>query len=185
MKEDSRAQFVNRGNLLLGVLARAQDVIHTTYDHDFDFNQLHTFAVQIENHWGDPKTEDRGRQRAIESLSHKGSKLVGEDSADALVLLHGAVRGNQSFRTFFHSMPDYRFDTLGAPGAINSDLYEYDPGSLIIDVFDNKSRKVVFRGMGKDSLSGQLQYSEKKMDKAVKKILNKVPTKHQGEQHGG
>jgi Domain of unknown function (DUF4136) len=169
--------------LLLGAtFACAQDA-KTDYDHSFDFTQLHSFAVQIASHWGNPETEKRAEQRVIDTLTKKGWKQADEASADALVMLHGTTNGKQTFRSFYDKLPAYSYHMVGAPALPDSDGYE--PGVLVIDVFDAKTKQVVFRGVGYDSFSRHLQDSDKKTDKAVKKIMKKVPTEHKGEEHGG
>jgi Domain of unknown function (DUF4136) len=53
-------------------------------------------------------------------------------------------------------------------------------GTMVIDVFDAKSKKLVFRGKASDDISDKPEKNAKKIDKAVQKMFKNFPPKETG-----
>jgi len=56
--------------------------------------------------------------------------------------------------------------------------YVYEAGTLLIDLVDSRTNKVVWRGWAKDSVDGMIdnqEWMEAKVDQAVTRILEKLP----------
>jgi len=52
---------------------------------------------------------------------------------------------------------------------------EYRVGTMVVDVFDAKSKKLVFRGAGQDEISDKPEKNIKKIEKGAEKIFKKFP----------
>jgi uncharacterized protein DUF4136 len=165
------------GAVLLTALLVSAETVKTTYDQNFDFSQLHTFAVKIGTAWGNTGSEQQVKQAITRALTAKGWTEADEASCDALVVLHGANPQAQTFQAFYSTLPYYGWHNVGAPGLADSDHFEYHPGTLVVDIFAAKSKRAVFRGVGEGELSGD---STGKIDKATKKMFNNFPPKHGG-----
>jgi hypothetical protein len=48
-------------------------------------------------------------------------------------------------------------------------------GSAVVDIFDAKTKKLVFRGTAKDELSDKPEKNEKKIEKATEKMFKDFP----------
>src|SRR5215472_14144158 len=101
--------------LLTAVFAAAQDV-KTDYDRSFNFAQLHSFAVKIGTSWGNPLSEDRAKSAVAAQLTSKGWTQTDEAQADALVVIHGASKTEQSLDTFYSGGGWYGYGWGGGPG---------------------------------------------------------------------
>jgi len=161
--------------ILFGLMVMAQDV-NTDYDHNFDFSQLHTFAVSIGTPWGNPLTEQRAKDAVTKALTEKGWKPVDEDSADARVVIHGATEQKHSLNTFYSGgWHGYGYGGFGDPGTATTTVNEYKVGTMVVDIFDAHSKKLVFRGTGQDEVSSKPDKNTKKIDKAADKMFKDFP----------
>jgi hypothetical protein len=60
----------------------------------------------------------------------------------------------------------------GGPGAM---IYTYLQGTLIIDLYDAKTRKMVWRGVATDTVSDKTSTNTQHIDKAVAKMFEQYP----------
>jgi hypothetical protein len=160
---------------VLSGLALAQDV-QTDYDRNFDFSTLHTFAVKIGTSWGNPLGEERAKDVVSKELSQHGWTPADETTADAIVLIHGASQTKKSLDTFYTGgYGGYGWGGMG--GTSTTHVNEYQVGTLVVDVFDSKTKKLVFRGVGQDELSDKPEKNQKKLEKGVDKMFKDFPPK--------
>jgi len=171
--------------ILIGPLATAQDV-KTDYDKNFNFSQIHTFATKIGTAWGNPLSEQRAKDVVSKALVQKGWQEADETTADALVVIHGATQNKQSLNTFYSGGPyaGYGWGGGWGGGTATTTVSEYKVGTLVVDIFDAKTKKVIFRGVGQDELSDKPEKNEKKLQKGVEKIFKKFPPQSEGSKQG-
>src|SRR5262249_40612189 len=131
-----------------GLMVMGQDV-KTDYDRNFNFSQLHTFAAKIGTSWGNQLSEQRVIEAVTKALVQKGWTQADEANADALVLVHGASQTKKSLNTFYSGgYAGYGWGGWGAGGMGTSTTTEseYQVGTLVVDIFSAKDKKLVFRG---------------------------------------
>jgi hypothetical protein len=165
--------------LLAAIVAAAQDV-RTDYDHSYDFSKIHTFAVKIGTAWGNPLNEERARSVTAQQLTAKGWKQTDEEQADALVVIHGARETRQSFDSMYSgaSWSGYGWEGWGTPDThATTGSREIRVGTIVVDIFDAKTKKLIFRGMGEDEISDQPEQNRKKIDAGGEKMFRNFPPK--------
>ena len=164
--------------VLVGLLVMGQEV-KTDYNRNYDFSQLHTFVVKIGTSWGNQLSEERVKDAVSNALVKRGwSPASDEASADALVLIHGASQTKKSLNTFYSGgYGGYGWGGWGAGGMGTSTTTEseYQVGTLVVDIFSAKDKKLVFRGIGQDEISGKPEKNEKKVAKATEKMFKNFP----------
>ncbi|HEY6968226.1 MAG TPA: DUF4136 domain-containing protein [Candidatus Angelobacter sp.] len=160
--------------MLLAVGVSAQET-YIDQNSTFDFSQPHRFAVKIGTPWGDQAAESALKQAIAKRLEKKGWSQADESSADVLVIAHGAGPGKQTLRSFYSGLPGLGWYWIGAPAIEENDEYQYKEGTLLLDIFDARTKKGVYRGVALDAIrkSGN---NEKRMDKAAKQLLNDLPS---------
>ena len=167
----------------LAFLATAQEV-RTDYDHEYNFSQIHTFAVKIGTSWGNPLSEQRVVEAVTKALTQKGLTPTDPASADALVAIHGASQTKKSLDTFYSGgggWGGYGWGGFGgAPGTSTTTVNEYKVGTLVVDIFDAKNKKLVFRGVGQDEVSDKPEKNAKKIEKATEKMFKNFPPQPKG-----
>jgi hypothetical protein len=161
--------------IFLGLLVMAQEV-STDYDHSYDFSQLHTFSVKIGTSWGNQLSEERAKEAVSKALVQRGWQPADEASADALVVIHGATESKKTLDTFYSGgWGGYGWGGFGAPGTATTSVNEYRVGTMVVDVFAAKSKKLVFRGTGQDEISDKPEKNIKKIEKGAEKIFKNFP----------
>ncbi len=156
--------------LLTASLAFAQKV-NTDYDHSFDFSQIHTFAVQFGTQWNNPLQQERAKTDIVQQLTSKGWTLAPDpDSADALVVIHGAVQQQKSLDTW------YSGGGWGWGGGMAQTTQNVvNVGTMVVDVLNTHTKKLIFRGTATDQLSNKPEKNTEKLDKAVDKMFKDFP----------
>ena len=154
--------------------ARAQDV-KVDYDKAANFGAIKTFSLKLGTSWGNQIGEKRVTDEITQALTEKGWKLVPEGPADAQVVLHGASQTKRSLNTFYSGMGGYRYRGFGGTGTATTTESEYTVGTLVVDIFNAKSKQLVFRGTATDELSDKPEKNVKKLEKASKKMFKEFP----------
>ncbi|HET6266852.1 MAG TPA: DUF4136 domain-containing protein [Acidobacteriota bacterium] len=162
--------------LFMGSAVLAQDV-NVDYDKAFDFKTLKTFSSKIGTSWGNPITEQRVQDSIDGALTAKGwTKAADEASADAIVMIHGATQQKKDLNTFYSGFGGYGYYGWGGGmTSAHTTVNEYRVGTLVTDIFDAKSKKLVFRGIAQDELSDKPEKNDKKIKKATEKMFKKFP----------
>ncbi len=151
--------------------ATAQDV-SVNFDKTYDFGKIKTFAVQVASQADDPFLEKAIVTSLTQALTSKGWTGADADKADALVELHG------------QSQTRRRLDAYGTGGGWrwgggmgSAQLNDYKVGTLVVDIFDAKTKTILFRGIASDEMADKSEKNEKKADKAIGKMFKDFPPK--------
>jgi hypothetical protein len=151
----------------------------TDFDSNYNFSQVKTFWAKIGTSWGNPLAEPRVLAAVEQAIAAKGwTKAADEASADAEVILHGSTQQQQSLDTFYSGMGGgWGYGGWGAVGmgTATTTTYTYTEGTLLIDIFDAKSKELIFRGSATDTLSNTTEKNQKKLTKALNKIFLNFP----------
>jgi uncharacterized protein DUF4136 len=165
---------------LLGAAAFAQDV-KVDFDKAADFSALKTFSSKLATPWGNPLGEKRVVAEIEEALVAKGWKKD-DANPDAVVVLHGATQTKKSLNTFYSGdmgMGGYGYRGWGGGGmgmgTATTTESEYTVGTLVVDIFNAKTKALVFRGTASDELSDKPEKNVKKADKAANKMFKDFP----------
>lgn len=157
--------------MLLPSLAAAQKVT-VDYDHDYDFSKIENFAVAFASPTGDPLAEARVVVDVEEALIGKGWKKTAPEEAQAIVLLHGATEERRELQTFYSGGGGWRWRGMG--GATTTEVV-YTVGTLVVDIYDLKTKHLVFRGIASDELAKKAEKRDKKVEKAMTKMFKDFP----------
>ena len=162
----------------VGAGAFAQDV-KTDFDKSASFGAIKTFAVKIGTSWNNQISEKRVTDEITQTLTEKGWKQV-DANPDALVVLHGATEKQKSLNTFYsgggYGGYGYRgFGGMGGMGTATTTTSEYTVGTLVVDIFNAKTKALIFRGTASDELSDKPDKNVKKLDKASSKMFKDFP----------
>ncbi|HYW76383.1 MAG TPA: DUF4136 domain-containing protein [Gammaproteobacteria bacterium] len=167
--------------LLVGLVAGCAAPVHVEYN-SASYSQWHNFA------WQAPEQEPvknpilnsgilttRMEKAVTEALAGAGyTKVAKPAEADFLVTYHTATQ----LRNEPQPSISFAYGTFG-PGFNTLFLSQPGPqqikeGSLIIDVIDAKTGKLVWRGWITTGLA-QGNYSQRAVDRAVQRIFSKFP----------
>jgi hypothetical protein len=161
-------------------LAGAQDV-KIDYDKAFNFAPVKTYSIKLGTTWGNDLSQRRVLTEIDEAIAAKGWKKADEATADVRVVLHGATDTKRDVNTFYSGMGGYGgygyrgFGGGMATGSATTTVNEYKVGTLVVDIFDPKTKTLVFRGIAEDEISDKAEKNVKKLDKAATKLFKNFP----------
>jgi len=158
--------------LVMAGAAGAQDVA-VDYDKAANFAAIKTFAVKLGTSWGNPLSEKRVTDEITAGLVGRGWTVAPEATADAIVVLHGATSTKKSLNTFYSGgWGGYRW---GGMGSTTTTVDEYKVGTLVTDIFDAKTKQLIWRGTAEDEISDKPEKNAKKLAKASDKLFKNFP----------
>jgi hypothetical protein len=155
-------------------IARAQKV-KTDYDPSVNFSAYKTY------YWAktDPTRNDLMNRRigaAVDSwLVMKGWTPAPPDLADVAVSVHVATKERHTLETFYDDWPiGWGFRGWGPASAITT-VNTFVEGTMIVDLFDARTKHLIWRGIATDTVSDDPQKNAKKIESAVEKMFKKFP----------
>lgn len=168
-----RTALCGVGMLAAAAAAAAQDVT-TDHDEAYNFSAVRTYAISIGTSWHNQLSERRVMASLDSVLQSKGwAKAAEPDSADISVVIHGGVGKKQDVRAYYRGRPYGAYRWGG--GVVDAEVFEYPYGAMVIDMFDLKTKSLVFRASAEGELSTKQQENQKKIVKAWKKIFKDFP----------
>jgi hypothetical protein len=167
--------------VFVSAAAFAQDV-KTDFDKKANFAAIKTFDVKIGTSWNNSISEKRVTDEITQALVEKGWQKV-DANPDALVLLHGATEKQKTLNTFYSGTGGYGgygyrgWGGMGGMGMGTSTTTtsEFLVATLVVDIFDAKSKALLFRGTAADELSDKADKNIKKLSKASDKLFKDFP----------
>ncbi len=176
-------------NVLLLVLLTACSTlqVQTDYDPEADFFSLQTYAWidKPRQPTGNPSIDDntlldmRVHSAVDRALAARGYRLVEDGSPDFLVGYYVTLDRQTSISVIndYWGYPyygDYYYGGRFVPYAV---VYEYEKGTLILDIVNPDGRRLMWRGSVTDgiALSGSPQVRQQRMDEAVRALLEHFP----------
>jgi len=160
------------GIALLGATASPGQQVKTDHDHGADFSQYKTYSwekVQTQ----DPIWVDRIKHAVNDALAGKGWMLV-PSGGDIAIMVIETTRDQQTLDTFYNSYGrGWRW--TGGFGDATTTVDNYKLGTLVVDLFDADSKKLVWRGSSSETLSDKSDNNVRNLDKAVEKMFWHFP----------
>jgi len=173
--------------------------IETDYDSGFDFEQLRTFAwldppltstpeeppvVDLIDPFARNSLLDKRVRRAVErELLARGYRKVQGETPDFAVQYHVILKDRLKIRSYptgrfgYYSYP---YGYGGSVGGVSS--YNYQEGTLIVDVIDARTQQIAWRGWAVGP-NRKGYYTDATVDDAVKRVIERFPprAKQQGD----
>ena len=171
--------------LLLGIVVSVTCLfakVMADYDHSVSFGKYHTYSwigVNVQ----EPLWNDRVTKAIDNQLTAKGWRKV-DSGGDASISAVGATHTEQTLDTFysggFGGGWGHRGWIGGGPGFATTTVERTPVGTLHVDIFDSQSKKVIWHGVCTDSLTGNPEKNEKKLEKSVADVFKKFPPPEKG-----
>jgi hypothetical protein len=175
MKEQ-RTVLVLMGMMLLlaGKLLAGQ--VKTDYDRAANFGQYKTYSweqVKTQN----PLDVDRIKSAINAALTAKGWTQV-DSGGDVSVVAVEITKNQQTLNTFYDGFGGgwgWRRFGGGGFGEATTTTETYKAGTLVVDLFDAKTKELVWRGNASDTLSNDSNKNIQNLDKEVEKMFKQFP----------
>lgn len=160
----------------LTTLSFAQ-AIRTDYDRKTNFSQYKTFSFE-KIQTKDPLLVDRVTSAVSAALSAKGLTQV-TSGGDISIVAITMTRKQQTLNTFYDNFGGgwgWRGSDEGF-GEATTTTDTYRVGTLVVDLFDTKSKQLVWRGSESNAVSNNSSKNIKNLDKGVAKLFKGYPPK--------
>jgi hypothetical protein len=153
-------------------------VVSTDYDRAADFSIYKTFTLAEISGQASELNETRIKRSIREVMFEKGFVETGADAdllVNAVTVLKNKreVTANTNYYGYGGAYRPYGYWGGGTTTTFNS--YDYVDGSLIIDVVNNKEKKLLWQGIGNAEIDKLPHNPDQFMLKAVKKIMTGFP----------
>ena len=175
MKPIRRAAVCTVFVLVMLGAAFAQHV-QTDFDHQANFSQYKTYSWQ-EIKPANSLWDARIKNAVDAQLAAKGWTQVasGGDVAVVAVKTSKTQRTLQTFYDGFGGGWGWRRFGGGGFGDATTTEQDYKVGTLVIDLYDAKTKQLIWRGSAQDTVSDKATQNEKNLDKGVAKMFKVFP----------
>ncbi len=158
--------------VMLGA-AFAQQV-QTDFDHQANFSQYKTYSWQ-EIKPANSLWDARIKNAVDAQLSAKGWTKV-DNGGDVAIVAVKTTQTQKNLQTFYDGMGGgWRWRGFGGMGEATTTEQDYKEGTLVVDLYDAKTKQLIWRGSAEDTLSNKAEKNEKNLDKGVAKMFKKFP----------
>ena len=169
-----KALFVLMGLILFLANASFAQQVKTDYDRAANFGQYKTYSwekVQTQ----DPLWVDRIKAAVNSTLAGKGWTQV-ESGGDICIMAIEINRNQQTLNTYYDGFGGgWRWRGFGGFGQSTTTVETYKVGTLVVDLFDAKTKTLVWRGVSSDTLSDKSDKNIKNLNKGVQKMFQHFP----------
>ena len=161
------------GMLLFATAVFGQHV-KTDYDRATDFSRYKTYTWE-KVQTPDALWVDRIKSAVNSDLAAKGWTEAPSGGDVAIVAIE-MTRNQRTLNTFYDGFGGgWRWGSGFADATTTVDTYEV--GTLVVDLFDRKTKKLTWRGSASDTLSDKSDKNIKNLDKGVQKMFDHFPPK--------
>ena len=171
-----RVVFVLIGMMFLFAAKSSAQQVKTDYDRSANFGQYKTYSwEQVKTK--DPLLVDRIKSSVNAALAAKGWTQV-DLAGDVSIIAIEMTQNQQTLNTFYDGFGGgwgWRRFGGGGFGEATTTTETYTVGTLVVDLFDTKTKTLLWRGTSSDTLSNNSDKNIKNLDKGVEKMFKKFP----------
>ncbi len=123
----------------------------------------------------DPFFKDRVQGAVEKGLLARGFRLPDSGEADLLIHYHAHISERIDVNRIDHG---YAYGYCSQPGC-PSDVVPYEAGTLVLDIVDAQTNRLIWRGWAQNSVGDMLAHRDvmaKTIDEAVARMLLRLPT---------
>jgi hypothetical protein len=139
------------------------------YDHSADFSKYKTFTWIKQPVTKDPFMAQRIVNAVNMQLTAKGLKLV-QGNADLGVAVNVATQEKQTVDSFYDGFGGWGWGFDG-PATVET----YTEGTIVADLFDTQTKKIVWRGTATKEVSSKPRKVTDEINKAIEKMFEHFP----------
>jgi hypothetical protein len=169
---------------MLPVAVRAQQV-NIDFDRDADFTKYKTYAHQICHRVENPLVDKRIVKELESRIAMKGL-IRAQAAADVNVTYHSSTSEEFVVDTnswgygfgggwYWGHGGGYLGHGAGGPISSTTTVRKYTRGTLVVDIWDARTKQLTWRGTATDTVSENPEKNENNLKKAMDKMFRKYP----------
>jgi len=164
------------GIALLFATALFAQQVKTDFDRSADFSQYKTYSWE-KVHTQNPLWVDRIKAAVNSALAGKGWTEV-ESGGNVSIMAMEMNQSHQTLNTYYDSFGGgwgWRGGFGDSFGDSTTTESTYKVGTLVVDLYDSNTKKLIWRGSASDILSGKADKNIKNLDRGVEKMFDHFP----------
>lgn len=150
----------------------------TDYDRNVNFSNYHTFFIMKGNPSGNQLMDQRATEDVRGALTSKGWTEAPEGQGQAAVVVHATTKTKHTYETLYDGWGGWgwrrRFGG-GFGGYSTTYVNDYKVGTLVVDIFDAKSKQAMWHGEATDAMSDNASKNAEATEQAVTKMFSTFP----------
>jgi hypothetical protein len=160
--------------IVAAVAATFAQHVKTDFDHQTNFSQYKTYSWQqispANSLW------DARIKNAVDTqLAAKGWTKV-DSGGDVAIVAIKTTQTQRTLQTFYDGFGGgWRWRGFGGMGEATTTEEDYKEGTLVVDIYNAKTKQLIWRGSAEDTLSDKEDKNEKNLDKGVAKMFKSFP----------
>jgi Domain of unknown function (DUF4136) len=172
----ARAAIVCTAFILTALASVFAQHVKTDFDHQANFSQYKTYSWQ-EIKPANSLWDARLKNAVDAQLASKGWTRVDTDGEVAIVAIK-TTQTERTLQTFYDGFGGgWRWRGSGGFGDATTTEQDYKEGTLVVDLYDGKTKQLIWRSSVEDTLSDKAEKNEKDLDKGVEKMFKDFPPK--------
>jgi hypothetical protein len=171
-------QLVSAGILAVVTTACGYSIkTATDYDHSVSFSNYHSFFIMKGNSSGNPLLDQRAAADVKSALTSKGWIEVPEGQGEAAVVVHAATKTKHTYQTLYDGWGGGWRNRWGGGfgGGATTFVEDYKVGTVIVDIFDAKTKQAIWHGTASDALSNNAKSNAQATQQAIDKMFGTFP----------
>ena|ERR1051325_8845417 len=151
--------------------------VTTDFSHSADFSRYRTYSwMQVK---ADPLWVDRVRTAVDGHLINKGF-MQQPSGGDMSVSAFGSTREVPRLETYYQTFGGGWWWRDFGDGIATTTVENIPVGTLVVDMFDSHTKKLIWRSVATDTVSHKPEKNEKKLEHAVEEMFDHFPPKSKG-----
>jgi uncharacterized protein DUF4136 len=159
--------------LILSTPAFAQKV-SVDFDKSANFKKLKTFSWK-EGMGASPFANQRIREAVELQLGSKGFRRAVNVDPDFLVVYHASASEDLSLSAYYSGWGPGWYPYWGGPTTVTTTVDRQKKGTVIVDLWDAGTKKLLWRGTAEDAISDKPEKNAKRIQKAAAKMFKEFP----------
>jgi hypothetical protein len=152
--------------------------VKTDFDRSIGFSQYKTYSF-IKVNTQNPLWVDRIKAAVNSALAAKGWMQV-DSGGDVAITAMEMTKDHRTLNTYYDNFGGgwgWRFGGGFGGGFGDATTTEdtYKVGTLVVDLFDANTKKLIWRGSSSETLSDKSDKNIKNLDKGVEKMFDRFP----------
>jgi len=150
--------------------------VRTDFDHQANFSQYKTYSWQ-EIKPANSLWDARIKNAVDAQLAAKGWTQV-PSGGDVAIVAIKTTKNQRTLQTYYDGMGGgwgWRRFGGGGFGESTTTEQDYKEGTLVVDLYDARTKQLIWRGSAEDTLSDKATQNEKNLYKGVAKMFKAFP----------
>jgi hypothetical protein len=147
------------------------------FDGSTDFSRYKTYSWGQNTSSGNPVADEHIVEWIEAQLAAAGWTKVGPNQGDVVVAEHATVKNDTTVDTFYTGWGTGWGWTGFGPGAGSGTTVSQTlrSGTLVVDMFDASTKKLIWRGTAEGALSTNPEENYPKVEKIIARLFKKFP----------